>query len=304
MPDRIEQRLIDRFVARSHGHFIGDDCAVWREHNMLVTTDQMVEGVHFDFSLISPKDTGWRLMAANASDILSMGGRPTHYLCNMAVPAERIGEAEGIIDGISRFASEKGIVLLGGDTTKADRFFLAVTMMGQPGSRLWKRSGARPGDSVAIADYPGLSLAGYYCLTAGLKHLMPDAAQRFSTPDPYAVMPKHTDAVTAAIDISDSLLSESRIVAEQSGVSVEIVVDDIPVHPAVAEASERFSLSLPHLLLGSGEEFFLLTTLSEPTEGWHIIGCVTEKRSEPVRLLWQGELLSPDTITTYSHFES
>lgn len=102
--------------------FIGDDCAFWREKNLFVTTDHMVEGHHFDLSFMPPETVGWRIMAANASDVISMGSKPTHFLLNIAIPSERYETGRKILEGIQKFAQTHGITLMGGDTTGGNSF--------------------------------------------------------------------------------------------------------------------------------------------------------------------------------------
>ncbi|MCK5807375.1 thiamine-phosphate kinase [bacterium] len=303
MPDSGEQRFINHISRLNPKNLIGDDCAIWNNKSLLVTTDQMVESVHFDFEFMTPHDIGWRLMAANASDIIAMGGRPSHYLCNIAIPHDRKEQGFGIIEGMSDFARQHKITLLGGDTTTATAVFLAVTMFGNIEKSLWKRDGAQSGDSLLIADYPGLSLAGLHHLKKGDRDDFPDAVQRFLRPNPYSVLPEMCEGVTAAIDISDSLLSETKILAQQSGVTITIDIDAIPRHRDVIKTANNENISLEQLLLGSGEEFFLLATAKKPLKGWHTIGKVLPKEENNcVYLTKNGAPFSLDNITPFSHF--
>lgn len=303
MPDPIEQQFIDHFTKRNKNNFIGDDCAIWQKKGLLVTTDQMVESVHFDFDFMNPKDVGWRLMAANASDIIAMGGRPTHYLCNIAIPKDKQSQALDIIDGISDFAQYGKIALLGGDTTTAESFFLAITMFGEIEDSLWKRSGAQVGDYLLLAEMPGLSLSGLHHLKKGNGDHFPNSTTRFLRPNPYTALPEKCDGITAAIDISDSLLSEVAILAKQSGVTIDIALEKVPRHSEVIETAQKYNIPLEQLLLGSGEEFFLVATAKEPLDGWHTIGKVVPKKEKiDVSVSENGNPVSIDDITPFSHF--
>jgi len=303
MPDRGEQRFIDHFLRQNPDNYIGDDCAIWHDKSLFVTTDQMVEGVHFNFDFMSPQNIGWRLMAANASDIIAMGGKPSHYMCNIAIPKNRETQATEIIDGISDFAKQYGIILLGGDTTTSDTFFIAITMFGNLEKTVWTRSGAIAGDYLLLADYPGLSLSGIYHLQKGDADNFPASSTRFLRPNPYSALPQNCDGITAAIDISDSLLSEVKILAEQSNATIKIDIDAIPKHPEVVATAKKQGIPIESLLLGSGEEFFLLATAKTPLEGWHTIGKVLPKEEKnSVYFTKNGSPFSVDGIAPFSHF--
>ncbi len=280
--------------------FIGDDCALLTSPRMLVTTDHMVEGVHFDFSFMPPEAVGWRLMAANASDILAMGGKPTHCTLNLAFPPDRIVEADGIIAGIIRFCRQYRIVCIGGDTTGASSFFVGATMFAPAPEHPWQRRGARPGDRLLIAAEPGLSQAGLCALRRGYSDC-PTAHQRFLYPDPFAY-PVPTGEVHAAIDLSDSLFSETTLLANASGVSIEINLDAIPCHHEVALVAAREKLLVSDLLLAGGEEFFLIVTAPTPMPGWHEIGIVTERGSHEVIVRSGGVPLDTARLPVWNHF--
>ena len=88
MLDNIEWKIINKIS--KDNCFIGDDCVFLEKENQLITTDQFVEHIHFDFNFMPAKSIGWRLMAANASDVLAMGGKPEKFLLNFAIPKEKI----------------------------------------------------------------------------------------------------------------------------------------------------------------------------------------------------------------------
>ncbi len=280
--------------------FIGDDCAVWREHHLLVTTDHMTEGVHFDLSFMPPDAVGWRLMAANASDIFAMGGRPTHCTLNLAFPPDRRAEADGIVSGIVRFCREHRIVCLGGDTTGASLFFVGATMFAPLPDAPWRRSGAQPGDRLFIAAEPGLSQAGLFALR-GNHHDCPTAVQRFLYPDPF-IYPAVPAPVTAAIDLSDSLFSEATLIARSSGVSIEIVLDAVPHHPEVIRMAKRGNIPVSDFLLAGGEEFFLIVTAPAPLPGFYEIGIVTERGPHEVLVHSGGAPLDTARLPVWNHF--
>jgi len=280
--------------------FIGDDCAVWPEHRLLVATDHMAEGVHFDLSFMPPDAVGWRLMAANASDILAMGGHPTHCTLNLAFPPDRRAEADGIVSGIIAFCKRHGILCIGGDTTSAPSFFVGATMFAPLPEHPWLRSGARPGDRLFIAAEPGLSQAGLFALRGNHRDC-PTAVQRFLYPDPF-IYPAVPGPVNAAIDLSDSLFSEVTLIARSSGVSIEIDLDTVPRHPEVVRMAERGNLAVSDLLLAGGEEFFLIVTATAPLPGFHEIGIVTGRGPHEVVVRSGGKPLDTARLPVWDHF--
>ncbi len=295
-----EWELIN-FAKGEKNAFIGDDCAVWNEKGLVVTTDHFCENVHFDLSFMPAEAVGWRLMAANASDVISMGSRPTHYLLNIAIPDGGFENAKKMIEGIHNFAEKYSIALLGGDTTAAEKFTLGVTMFGEKPERPLLRSAARPGDLVCLAAETGLSLCGYKALKKGIDGFE-KSKERFLYPDPFLHVPNNINKLNAAIDISDSLLSELRLLCALSGVSIEIDAGKIPVNREVALGSELFSIPLFNLLFGSGEEFILLFTADHKPDNAFEIGKVTDRPGQQLEIIYEHRVVNADSIKLFSHF--
>lgn len=295
-----EWELIN-FAKGTENAFIGDDCAVWNEKSLVVTTDHFCENVHFDLSFMPAEAVGWRLMAANASDVIAMGSKPTHYLLNIAIPEGGFENAKKMIGGIHDFAGKYGITLLGGDTTAAERFTLGVTMFGDRPEKPLLRSAARPGDLVYLAAETGLSLCGFKALKHKLEGFEKSAG-RFLYPDPFEHIPNKISELNAAIDISDSLMSELQLLCNLSDVSMEIDFDRIPVHEEVRKYSEAFSVPLETLLLGSGEEFIMLFTADHRIEGAFEIGKVTDKPEHKLEIIGKNGVTCADSIKLFSHF--
>ncbi|HSA32677.1 MAG TPA: thiamine-phosphate kinase [bacterium] len=279
--------------------FIGDDCAVWEDHHLLVTTDHMAEGIHFDLSFMPPDSVGWRLMAANASDILAMGGRPSHFMLNLAIPTDQQDPARGIIEGIKRFAETHSITCIGGDTTGGPAFFVGATMFAPLPASPWRRSGARPGDRIFLAGHPGLSRAGLLRLQRGEQG--GEAVRRFLYPDPFA-QPPVTGTPGAAIDLSDSLVSELTLLAGASGVSMDIAAERIPAHPEVAAVARELQVPLDEILLSSGEEFFLIVCSPHAQPELFEIGTVTERRDHALFVTRDGRPLDTAALPVWDHF--
>lgn len=295
-----EWELIN-FIRGDQNEYIGDDCAVWNEKSLVVTTDHFCENVHFDLSFMPPESVGWRLMAANASDVISMGSMPTHYLLNIAIPDNKFDVAKGMICGIRSFAGKYGIKLLGGDTTSAEKFTLGVTMFGDKASKPLLRSGAKPGDKVYLAAETGLSLCGFHAAKKGFEGFE-QSKKRFLYPDPFEHIPAGLNTLNSAVDISDSLLSELKLLCAMSDVSIEIDCRKIPVFDEVARGSGLFSVPLRQLLFGSGEEFILLFTADHRVEGAFEIGKVTDKKGQQLEIIDESGIVDPDSVAVYSHF--
>jgi len=295
-----EWELIN-FAKGSDNAFIGDDCAVWNEKSLVVTTDHFCENVHFDLSFMPPEAVGWRLMAANASDVISMGSKPTHYLLNIAVPRNGFENAKKMIKGIQDFAEKYDIALLGGDTTTAEKFTLGVTMFGEKPEKPLLRSAAKPGDFVYLAAETGLSLCGFKALKQKLSGFE-KSVERFLRPDPFIHISSKINELNAAIDISDSLLSELRLLCSLSDVSMKIDFDKIPVNEEVARFSRLFSVPLERLLFGSGEEFIMLFTADHKIEDAFEIGQVIEKSEQQLEITGKNGTVRADGIKLFSHF--
>ena len=295
-----EWELIN-FAKGSKNAFIGDDCAVWNEKSLVVTTDHFCENVHFDLSFMPPESVGWRLMAANASDVIAMGSRPTHYLLNIAVPEDGFENAKKMIGGIQGFAEKYGIALLGGDTTAAEKFSLGVTMFGEKPEKPLLRSAAKPGDFVYLAAETGLSLCGFKALKQNLRGFE-NSVERFLRPDPFLHIPNKINELNAAIDISDSLLSELKLICTLSNVSMEIDFDKIPINKEVAEYSRLFSFPLENLVFGSGEEFIMLFTADHKIDGAFEIGRVLCKKERQLEIISKNRTIDIDSIKLFSHF--
>ena len=295
-----EWTLINK-IAGINNPFTGDDCAVWNEKDLVVTTDHMCENYHFDLSFMSPNSIGWRLMAANASDIISMGSKPTHCLINIAVPKEKTAIADGMVKGIKNFSDKYGIQIIGGDTTGADLFMLGATMFGERPAKPLLRSGAKPGDFVYIATQTGLSKCGFIHLkndTPGFEL----SKKKFLYPDPFEVAPSSFDGINSAIDISDSLLSELQLLSKSSKVKIKVDIESLPLNIEVEKTAKLLKIGVEELLLGSGEEFSLLFTSAMNLDWGHKIGKVYETKEPKVEIFSKNSLFNADIIKPFNHF--
>jgi thiamine-monophosphate kinase len=270
----------------------GDDAAVLRapDGRYVVTTDMMVHGPDFRLAWSRPHDIGWKAAATNLSDIAAMGASPTALVVAIAAPpATPVTVLEGIADGLRDCcaALAPGCGVVGGDLSASDTLTLAVTAFGDLGGRApVLRSGARPGEMVAVAGElgpAGQGLALLFRLAVGpdgepdarladvLRQMHPDlvAAQLAPVP-PVALGPVAALAgATAMLDLSDGLAIDAGRIARASSVGIDF---------DGASLGER-----PELALGGGEDHGLLATFPEHAslpDGFRRIGTVIAQPGE------------------------
>jgi thiamine-monophosphate kinase len=210
---------------------IGDDAAVVGapSGSVVAAVDFLLEGRHFRRDWSSAYDIGVKAAARSLADIAAMGAVSTALLVALAVPGDLPARWPlDLADGLAAEAGRAGAGIVGGDTARADSVLLSVTALGDlAGRRPVLRSGARPGDVIAVAGPLGLSAAGLALLSAGAEGL-PDAlaglvaAHRRPAP-PYEAGPEAAGlGATAMIDVSDGLLADLGHVADASGVALDI----------------------------------------------------------------------------------
>lgn len=222
----------------------GDDSAVMSapDGRFVVTTDMMVHGPDFRLSWSSPHDLGWKAAASNLADVAAMGARPTALVVAIAAPASSPvtlleGISDGLRDGLAELAPGCGVV--GGDLSVSATLTLTVTAFGDlEGRAPVLRSGARPGDVVAVAGVLGEAAAGLRMLFAdGVVDGSPDreaadsvrsaypalvAAQLAPSPPIFAGREAAVAGATAMLDLSDGLALDARRMALASGVTVDL----------------------------------------------------------------------------------
>lgn len=210
---------------------IGDDAAVLPapDGRTVVSTDLLIEGRHFRRDWSGAGDIGVKAAAQNLADIAAMGAAPTALLLGLAVPgATAVSWVLELVSGLLLECQRAGAVLAGGDVTSADTVMLGITAVGDlAGRRAVTRSGARPGDVVAVSGVPGRSAAGLALLEA--RAYPPDAgladlveAHRRPQPDYKAGVSAAAAGATSMIDVSDGLIADLGHVAAASGTCIDI----------------------------------------------------------------------------------
>ncbi|HEV8650654.1 MAG TPA: thiamine-phosphate kinase [Actinomycetes bacterium] len=324
---------------------VGDDAAVLVPtpgRRLVVTTDVVVEGRHFDAALSAPEDWGWKAVAVNLSDVAAMGAEPRWLLVALTVPpAASVATLERVYAGLREACQEYGVALVGGDTSGGPVLSLAVTVVGEAG-RVVTRSGARPGDRLAVTGPLGAAAAGLALLrlarglddlpapgargpggplAPGGRALGPDAreaagellarhphlAAAHRRPRPQLAMGLRLAAggATAMLDVSDGLAGDVLHLAAASGTGVEVHDAAVPLAAGVAEAAGLLGRDPVELALGGGEDFALAAALPRTADVGGVIDCgtFTGRPDRRVRLTGAGAAL-PLAGLAYDHFRS
>lgn len=252
---------------------IGDDCAVipMGESDLLVTTDMLIEGVHFLRSDATPEQVGYKSVAVNLSDIAAMGGRPIGTFLSIALPKDAQGEwAERFMEGFAEISRHYGVPLLGGDTTSSLRdVAVNVAVVGTcPHGKAILRSGARVGDTIFVTGPLGDSGAGLKLLLEKAERTPEEdfLVERHYTPTPRlgeGLALAATGLVGAMMDISDGIASDLGHILKASGVGARVELDALPTSEQLERVCERKGWSAFEIAASAGEDYELLLTASE-----------------------------------------
>jgi thiamine-monophosphate kinase len=273
---------------------IGDDAAVLAapDGRVVASTDFLLEGRHFRRDWSGAADIGRKAAARSLIDVAAMGAVPTGLLVALAAPGDLpVSWARDLAEGLAAECARAGASVVGGDTARADSVLLATTVLGDLAGRApVLRSGAAPGDLVAVAGPLGRAAAGLALLSAGLRDDALVAAHQRPAP-PYDAGPEAADlGATAMIDVSDGLLADLGHIAAASGVRIDLSSDRLSPDDDLQAAARSFSgrtgpgSTSAHTraltwVLSGGEDHALAATF-KPDVGlpprWTIIGRVHE----------------------------
>lgn len=255
---------------------IGDDAAVVRvtpDMLLVASSDMLVDGVHFLRHRIPAHALGHKLLAISLSDMAAMGATPKYALVSIAIPADTDVEyLQGVYEGLGALAERFRVSLIGGDTVSSDQLVLDLTIIGEVAPKNYRlRSGARPGDLIAVTGQLGSSAAGlaWELADRSTSHLAMakhrDAALlAHYWPEPRLTVAKawcEQGLLTALNDISDGLASEMGEICSASHVGARVYAGQIPVSPCAIEVAELLSRDVWDLCLNGGEDYELLATL-------------------------------------------
>lgn len=260
----------------------GDDAAVLRVKtgHVVVSTDLMVEGRHFRRDWASANDIGHRAAAQNLSDINAMGGRATSLTVGLAAPPTL--PVQWALDFAAGLAEESALVgasIVGGDLTSAQEIVIAVTVLGACTVAPVLRSGAVPGDVVALCGRQGWAAGGLAVLGRGFRS--PRAlVEAYRRPEPpyQAGLAAAEAGATAMIDVSDGLVADAGHLATESGVALDLRLDALEVPEPLHAVAAALGADPLQFILGGGDDHALLATFPADAglpEGWQRIGDVT-----------------------------
>lgn len=253
---------------------IGDDCAVIPQKKgleTLVSTDMLMDGVHFLISDVDPYSLGWKSAAVNISDIAGMGGKPVASFLSFALP-KKLSDSflKEFMRGYKELSDRFDCPLLGGDTTSSlDRLCISVTVLGESEcGRSCKRSAACIGDLICTTGFIGDSAAGLKVILDGIGRgdLENHLVGRHYRPMPQVeagLKLASVPGVHAMMDISDGVGSDIRHILEESGVGAEIDVNALPLSESLKEACAKYGWDAADLALNGGEDYELLFTVTE-----------------------------------------
>ncbi len=281
---------------------VGDDCAILHlqpGERLATSVDTMVAGRHFPEESF-PEDTGYRAVAAAASDLAAMGARPLGMTVALTLPEADEFWLHAFSEGLAAAAADFELPLVGGDTTRGPLTITVQVLGALPPDKALLRAGARAGDDLYVSGTLG-DAAGALAFLRGEWQPDPDAGEflldRFNRPQPRIVLGRELlGRATAAIDISDGLLADAGHIADASGVKLRIEPELLPLSPALQSCPDR-EAALRWALAG-GDDYELCFSL--PPGEFAPAGCTLIGRVEAGEGVDCG--MAIDFAGGYEHF--
>ena len=308
---------------------VGDDAAIIRNQksDTLVSTDLLVEGIHFDLSYTPLKHLGYKAVAVNVSDIAAMNGLCSQITVSIGLSNRFSLEAiEEFYQGISLACQQYGCDLVGGDTTSSQKgLLISITAIGfQDSEKIVRRSGAKLHDIVCVSGDLGAAYMGLQILEREKQVFMENTEMQPQL-DNYEYLvgrqlkaEARTDVVlwleesnirpSSMIDLSDGLASDLLHLCKQSGVGARIYEEKLPIDATTKDAALEFKMSPTTVALNGGEDYELLFSVDQKYHekidaqpGLSIIGHITEK-DQGVDLSTNSGELVPIEAQGWRHF--
>jgi thiamine-monophosphate kinase len=247
----------------SRGLGIGDDAAVLapdsRRESLVLTTDMLVEGVHFRKGDLTPAQLALKSLAVNLSDLAAMGARPLFYTLALALPADYMGLClEEFYDGLEQGNRRWGVELAGGDLSAGSILTISITAVGEA-ARPVLRSGSRVGDLLAVCGRLGWSKLGLHDLLNGQRK-GPFAEAHISVEPLLAQGQTLGPLASAMMDLSDGLLKDLGRLCSASGLDAEIDAAALPLDRVLSDRCRTLGWSPLETVLVGGEDYALLFT--------------------------------------------
>ncbi len=303
--------LIDHLTRENETHqastilSVGDDAAVIDQFGKqtVITTDMLVEGVHFDLMYMPLKHLGYKAVAVNLSDLCAMMATPTHITLSIAISNRFSVEAlDEFYSGVYAACDKYHVDLIGGDTTTSQKgFVISITAIGEvTPDQFITRSGAQNNDLICVSGDLGAAYMGLQLLEREKKlflenpNIQPNLQQkdyiveRILKPEPrldvVEWLRENSIVPTSMIDISDGLSSELMHLCKQSKTGGVVFDDKLPIHAQTKEMAEEFDLNPSTCALNGGEDYELLFTVKQAdyekladNQFITIIGYITEE---------------------------
>ncbi|MCH5219825.1 MAG: thiamine-phosphate kinase [Muribaculaceae bacterium] len=310
---------------------VGDDAAVMSYHDseVLISSDMLVEGVHFDLTYMPLKHLGYKAAVVNFSDIYAMNGKPRQITVSLAVSSRfTVEHLEELYSGIRLACEIYGVDLVGGDTTGSKSgLVISITCVGDASKdSIVYRDGARPTDLICVSGDLGAAYMGLQLLerekvaSAGRQDFVPDFAgkeyivERQLKPearrDIIDELAKNGIKPTSMMDVSDGLSSELLHICKQSHTGCRVYEDRIPIDYQTAVMAEELNMNLVTAAMNGGEDYELLFTVPlsdhdriEKLPGIKIIGYITEPDLGCALITRDGESEIPLTAQGWNHFD-
>jgi len=273
---------------------IGDDAAVAEPERgalEILTTDAVVEGVHFDRRFSTLRDVGWKALAVNLSDVAAMGGTPRLALLSLGLPeAIAASEVHELLDGFFALAAEARVTLAGGNVTRSPgQLFVDVTVTGFARRRhVLARGGARAGDALYVTGAVGAAAAGLSWLRTAANQgddpAMADCLRRYRAPEPrvrLGALLGRNRAASACMDLSDGLADAVRQVAAASGAGAVIDGGALPVPAAARDWFRRTGLDPVTAAAAGGDDYELLFAVPRRARG-RLATVIRQSRGVPI----------------------
>ena len=290
---------------------IGDDAAVLRPrpgHDLVLTTDTLVEGVHFRWALTDARSLGRKTLAVNLSDLGAMGARPLGFLLDLCLPVDAPAAAiDGVLRGLLAEARAARCPLVGGDTSSGPAWVLSVTALGEvPTGSALRRGGARPAERLLVTGTLGGAALGLALLERGqgdAAGARPFVRRQLDPRPPYdaGARLRRSRSATAAIDISDGLARDLAQLLAASGAAADVQLERLPLARGMRSLCERHGLDAEKLALHGGEDYELLFCVGPKAPSAAVfarrLGCrITElgviREGRGARYLRDGETVS------------
>ena len=280
---------------------VGDDCAVmdFGSKKVLMTTDMLLEGIHFNLEYVPLKHLGYKAAVVNFSDIYAMNGTPTQITVSLGISKRfSVEDIEALYSGIRLACERYGVDLVGGDTCASlTGLTISITCLGTAAAKdIVYRNGAKLNDLICVSGNLGTAYMGLQLLERerlanaanpdfeGREYLLERQLKPEARRDILEALRKAGVKPTAMMDISDGLSSELMHICSQSGVGCCVYEDKLPIDFQAAALAEEMNLNIVTCALNGGEDYELLFTCSLddyekliPVEDLYIIGHITKQ---------------------------